>query len=246
MAYTDLPPLARIAKEAGQLAKKMRPAIQAEFAQYGKNPANPPANALIEWKEDGSPVSAGDKACHDFICAELAKEPALNKCGILSEEGTKAEMEAAIHINDRIETDPIDGTNTYINDNPKYVGYSVNIGRVVDGVAIEGAVYFPEMGEDKKGELYFTKDGKAYKQVGDEKPQEISVRNRPPGEKTKVAVGYNEQKLEFLNHSNVEQITAPAQYRTCLVAEGKADLTGLNVGAGGGFHTYDIAGAHAV
>ena len=250
MAYTDLPPLARIAKEAGKKIRAMRPAIQAEYAAHPKGAPGGDIS-LLEWKPDGSPVTAADKAAHEYICDEIKKEPTLKDVAltsylpVLSEEGSETEMKEAMKKYDRIETDPLDGTATYISSDPRCTGYSVNIGRIIGGEAREGAVYFPEMG-DGKGELYFTRDGKAYKQTGDEPPREIRVAKRPPGTMINVAVGFNEQNTGYLGHDYIQAEKAPGQYRTCLVAEGKADLTGLNVGQGGSFHTYDIAGPHAV
>ena len=274
-----LPPLARIAKAAGKKIKEMRKDIQAEYAQHP--PGTPGGNTeLLEWKPDGSPVTAADKAAHQFICDEIKKDPFLKKAAllsylpVLSEEGTPQEMAQALKARDRIETDPLDGTATYINSDPRCDGYSVNIGHVIDGGAREGAIYFPEVNKGS-GELYYTHEGKAYKQVGDEQPVEIHVRRRPmlqsdvfvqpvegitvdpvlihepltadPKEAMlRVAVGFNEQKTGYLGKTKFEAQKAPGQYRTCMVADGRVDLTGENEGLGGAFHTYDIAAAHAV
>ena len=279
MDDSRLPPLARIAKKAGKMIKDMRPAIVQEFAAHpkGDGAGNPD---IIEWKPDGSPVTAADKKAHEFICAEIQKDPLLKKAAllsylpVLSEEGTKQEMEVALKARDRIETDPLDGTATYISADPRCNGYSVNIGRIVDGIPTEGAIYFPEI-NGGPGELFYTDRGKSYKQVGDDKPVEIRVRKRPlmhsaafiqpvdgvtvdprlihdaitadeAAARLKVAVGFNEQKTAYLDGAEFDAIKAPGQYRTCMVAEGTADLTGLNEGLGGAFHTYDIAASHAV
>lgn len=245
MAYTELPYLARIAKKVGQHIREMRPAIaeQAERLQSGGS-LNPGEEQLVEWKEDQSPVTKADLAAHHIIEQELVAWGSTS--ALLSEEGTKEEIAQALKSNDRIETDPLDNTGTYISNKPGRDGYSVNLGRVVDGLPVEGAIYFPEK-SGGKGELYYTDKGKAWLQIGDDKPQEISVRKgailRKP---LQVAVGYNEQKLDYLAGLETQSTKDAGQYRTCLVASGKCDVTGLNEGANGGFNTYDIAGPHAV
>jgi 3'-phosphoadenosine 5'-phosphosulfate (PAPS) 3'-phosphatase len=79
------------------------------------------------------------------------------------------------------------------------------------------------------------------------KPRVITVRRgaylRDPLE---VAVGFSEQNLSHLTGCNIKKTEHAAQQRTCKVATGECDITGINKGGSGGFNSWDIAGPHAV
>jgi len=245
--HTDLPPLAHIAKQAGKLIKHMRPAI---LAAEARRQAGGSDEHFVEWKPDKSPVTIADQSAHELICHSIRQAyrdvPILSYLApILSEEGKPEEMQAALASLTRFETDPLDGTATYLNPTPGHDGYSVNIGFVKDGQASEGAIYFPEK-SGGRGELYYTQNGKAYMQVGDDAPKPIGVRKGPLRKPLKMAVGYNECHREHIGERECAMQQDAGQYRTCLVARGDCDVTGVNMGVGGNFHTYDIAAAHAV
>lgn len=220
MAMT-LPPLAQIAKEAGDIILKM----QADIV------------TTKDWEEkpDGSQVAPADKKAHEIVCAGLEREfPGI---AILSEEGDEKPNRAALLSNRLFATDPLDNTSGYIKGKN---GWSVNIGLIENGVPTKGVIYFPA-----KQELYFTgTDGKAYLQKGDNPPEQISVAG--PGSPVKVAVGFNEQNIPAFGDRPYEAKQFPAQERTCMVALGKCHITGVNKGAGGGFNVWDVAGPHAV
>ncbi len=223
-AKAQLPVLAQIAKEAGAKVASMRADILADK----------------KWviKEDGSPVTEADKAANKLICQRLNQ--AFPSIPIVSEENTPEENHAALQAPEYFNTDPLDNTNAYISD--KWNGYSVNIGHIKNGVPIAGAIYFPEMKE-----LYFTGDnGKAYVQHEEKPPVEIKVKGLPLRTPLKAAVGYNEKYLEHLGDRPYEASTHAGQYRTCMVAKGECDITGINKGYGGGFESWDTAGPHAV
>lgn len=219
---TSLPPLAEIARETGEAILSM----QADIV------------ARRDWvrKEDGSPVTPADYRAHDIITARLAEK--LPGVAVVSEEGTDEERQKALVARDRIECDPIDNTEGYIHGR---TGFSVNLGRIKDGVPVEGAVYFPA-----RRELYYTRDGKAYLQKDDATPEEISVKGLPVRRPLRIAVGYNVQNLDFLGERELAVCKHPGQYRTCKVAMGECDVTGLNGGGDVVYKSWDVAGPHAV
>ncbi len=218
----ELPALAKIAKEAGDKIAAMQSDIVAR-------------KDWIE-KPDGSRVTAADLWANAIVCEGLKKYAP--EIAIVSEENSYESNNAALKAAERFETDPLDNTTGYTEG---FNGWSVNIGRIKDGVPTEGVIYFPILKE-----LYYTDGGKAYLQKGDEPPLEISVRKGALRKPIKVAVGFNEKNADHLGGREFELEKHPAQMRTCKVAMGECDVTGVNKGAGGGFNTYDIAGPHAV
>jgi 3'(2'), 5'-bisphosphate nucleotidase len=187
-------------------------------------------------KPDGSVVTDADIAANKIICDQLAKHFA--GVAVLSEENPDADNQRALKAKIRFETDPLDNPTGFVKGK---TGYSVNIGRIVDGVPVDGVIYFPATKE-----LYFTgEDGKAYLQEGDKPWKKISASKAPLRDPLNVAVGFNEQITGYLGDRNINQVQLPAQMRTCKIATGECDISGINKGVGG-VNTYDIAGPHAV
>jgi len=233
-----LPPLAQIAKEAGDAIAAMQPDIAAANARMKEEKIEPSAGLVygpIHYKEDVSPCTDADLKAHEIVSAGLIKY--FPDTAILSEEGTEAEQAAALKANVRFETDPLDNTTGYIKGRD---GYSVNIGLMKDGVPTEGVIYFPG-----RKEIYYTDGGKAFMQKGEAAPKEIKVKGIPLREKLKVAVGFNEQHVEHLEGREMEMDKIPGQLRTIKVATGEYDMSGRSEGVGG-YNSWDIAGPHAV
>jgi 3'(2'), 5'-bisphosphate nucleotidase len=221
--HSRLPLLAQIAREAGDRILSM----QADVVE----------NRRWEVKEDGSPVTIADLEAHRIVCEGLRTHfPGI---AIVSEEGLPGENDAALQAEERFDTDPLDNTTGYMNGRDVF---SVNIGRIRYGVPISGVIYFPAIQE-----LYFTgDDGKAYLQQGDSLPGQIQVHGGPLRSPLQVAWGFSEQNVGHLNGRNYEGAAFPGQMRTCMVARGECDVTGINRGSGGGFNSWDTAGPHAV
>ena len=221
----ELTKLANIAKRAGDMALQMQPTIVAN------------KNGEIEHKPDGSVITPADIEAHKMIMADLNEH--FPNIPVVSEESSKESRETASQAPERFETDPVDNTGGYAKGRD---GYSVNIGRIKDGEPIEGAVYFPA-----REELYFTgQDGNAYLQKADNAPKRISASRLPIKQPLQVVTGFSEQHLEHLDGRDIETKKLPAQLRTCSVATGECDISGINKGAKGGFNTWDVAGPHAV
>lgn len=222
--YIKLPLLAQIAKEAGDEILRMQPKVVAN------------KNGEQERKSDGSLVTAADKKANEIVCAGLKKY--FPNIAIVSEENSEADNTLALKADERFDTDPLDNTSGYVKN---LDGFSVNIGRIKDGVPIEGVIYFP-----KRKEMYYTDKGKAYLQKGDAPPKEISVRTVPLSTPLEIAVGFNEQNIPNLGGREYNQKEYPAQLRTCMVATGECHISGINRGRDGGFNSWDMAGPHAV
>lgn len=222
---TRLTVLAQIAKEAGDKVLAMQTEVVAN--RHGEQ----------EIKPDGSIVTTADKAANKIVCEGLAKHyPGV---AIVSEENPDEMNAAALQADDRFDTDPLDNTGGYV---MGYDGYSVNIGRIKNGVPVEGVIYFPA-----RQELYFTgANGKAYLQQGEGAPREIRVKGLPLRNPMQAAVGFNEQHIEHLTGRSYETKQLPGQLRTCMIARGECDISGINKGHDSGFNSWDTAGPHAV
>ncbi|MFW0776507.1 MAG: 3'(2'),5'-bisphosphate nucleotidase CysQ family protein [Rickettsiales bacterium] len=223
--FSNLPKLAQIAKETGETVLAMQKEIVAN------------RNGEQETKRDGSVVTSADKKANQIICNKLADFfPGIP---IVSEENSRESNDAALQADERFEIDPLDNTSGYVQG---LDGFSVNIGRIRGGVPVAGAVYWPA-----RKELYFTgDDGKAYLQKGNTPPQKISAKKLPLRTPLQAAVGFSERHLSHLKNFKYEIQKHPAQLRTCMVACGKCDITGINKGKGVGFDSWDTVGPHAI
>ncbi len=241
MAFVkELPPLALIAKETGKKIFALQAHVKANPQEWEHKEERKPDGTIVH-----SIATKADKEAHYMIKNFIAAHPRFKDLGFVSEEGTEEEIAAGIQASERIETDPLDNTSGYAKGKPgRDDGYSVNIGRVKEGVPVEGAVYFPA-----KQELFFTsEDGKkAYYQKGDGPVVDLAVKDGALRQPFKVAVGFNNPNLEGLGREKEDFVTGgePAQYRSMKVADGTYDITQLNVGDGG-YNSWDIVGPDAV
>lgn len=95
------------------------------------------AGIAFESKDDGSPVTAADKACEAVIAATL--QAAFPEDGLLGEEGAAAESRNGR----RWIIDPIDGTRDYLRGNPLWANL---IALEADGEVVVGIVNLPGLG----------------------------------------------------------------------------------------------------
>jgi 3'(2'), 5'-bisphosphate nucleotidase len=217
--------LAQIAKQAGDKILSMQEEVIAN------------QNGEQETKPDGSIVTTADKTANKIVCEGLSKH--FPYIPIVSEENPEYMNVKSLQADERFDTDPLDNTSGYVKG---LDGFSVNIGRIKNGVPVEGVIYFPA-----RQELYFTSDnGRAYLQHGENTPKEIMVKGLPLRNTLQVAVGFSEGHLEHLVGREYETKKLAAQLRTCKVACGECDISGINKGNDGGFNSWDVAGPHAV
>ena len=140
--------------------------------------------------------------------------------------------------------DPIDGTRTAIGfakGKENYDGWGIHLGLVDSNMPDKGFVYFPAK---DGGTFYFTsEDGRAYKQVGDNDPVEISVKSLLENEKIDASVGWRKKdQPQKIGGREYVPILAVGGERVCLVADGTSHIGWL----GALFSPWDIAASHAV
>ena len=191
----------------------------------------------VSHKDDKSPVTEADYAANEFIKKQLQQ---LNTgIPVVSEENSDAENRQAASGELFWMVDPLDGTKSYIN---KTGEFTVNIALIKNNYPQGGVVYIPaqEIG-------YFTaKDGKAYKQIGNNIPEEINVRCKPQDKIVVVASkshmnAHTEQYIKSLG-DNITLISASSSIKFCMIAEGKADIYPRF----GNTMEWDTAAGHAV
>ncbi len=188
-------------------------------------------------KDDKSPVTAADFAANDLIKQCLME--LTPHIPVVSEENSVEENNAAAQGDIFWMVDPLDGTKSYIN---KTGEFTVNIALIQNCCPMGGVVYIPakEIG-------YFTaEDGKAYKQVKNNLPEEIHVRTKPDDKIVVVASKshMNASTEEYIASlgKNITLISAASSLKFCMIAEGKADIYPRF----GNTMEWDTAAGHAV
>ncbi|MDZ7660820.1 3'(2'),5'-bisphosphate nucleotidase CysQ [Thiohalophilus sp.] len=172
----------------------------------------------VEQKHDSTPLTEADMAAHEAVEAGLrALTPQLP---ILSEESKPMSFAERASWPTYWLVDPLDGTREFIKRNGEF---TVNIALIDDHEPILGVVYAPVIGS-----LYYAAHGLgAYKRSGLDEPQRIRVREHCP-DKMIIAGSRSHQTPEFKNFiaqlDNYEIISMGSALKSCLVAEGTADL----------------------
>lgn len=177
-----------------------------------------PEIAVTE-KLDETPLTVADIAANQIINQQLnaldSNLPVLSEesCGIPVAERTSWETYWLV--------DPLDGTREFIKQNGEF---SVNIALIYHGVPVLGVVHAPALDI-----TYWASTGAgAWKQAGDESPRKIRVR-AVPAEGVTVALGWGNKSgarlAKFLdNLGNYKSLRMGGALKSCLVAEGRADI----------------------
>lgn len=172
----------------------------------------------VEEKSDHTPVTEADMAANDIIESSLKElTPHLP---ILTEETKPTPFTQRQTWSRYWLIDPLDGTREFIKRNGEF---TVNIALIDGNESVMGVVYAPVIGV-----LYYAAKGQgAYKQESTNEPKPIHVREKC-SDKTVVACGRSHPTKEiktFLgNLGDCEIIRVGSALKSCLVAEGKADL----------------------
>jgi 3'(2'), 5'-bisphosphate nucleotidase len=173
----------------------------------------------IEHKDDNSPLTEADMAAHRSIVAGL--DVLTPDVPVLSEESAHIPFAERSRWRRYWLVDPLDGTREFIKRNGQF---TVNIALIEDHKPVLGVVLIPV-----SGVCYFACEGKgAFKQEGeDARPHPIRV--RPAPESRLVVVGSASHagaslKRYLANLGEHELISIGSALKSCLVAEGKADL----------------------
>jgi len=176
------------------------------------------AGFSVEQKSDHTPVTEADMAANKVIETYLKElTPPLP---ILTEEAKPTPYEQRKKWPRYWLIDPLDGTREFIKRNGEF---TVNIALIDGDESVMGVVYAPVIGV-----LYYAAKGQgAFKQESTNEPKAIKVRENCTG-KTIVACGRShptEEIIKFLeNLGEHEIIRVGSALKSCLVAEGKADL----------------------
>lgn len=200
----DIELIKEIAKDAGREVMKI----------YAKD-------FKVEYKNDASPLTEADIAANDIIVRGLtANYPEIP---ILSEETKRASYEERKNWEKFWLVDPIDGTKGFVMKNGEF---TINIALIENQEPILGVVYIPVTKE-----LYYYDGSKSYKQIENEEPFEIKVRDVPEGKITVVGSKnhMNKETEDFVlelskKYGEAEFISTGSSIKLCLVAEGKADF----------------------
>ena len=172
----------------------------------------------VEHKEDDSPLTTADIAAHTTITKALqALTPDIP---ILSEEAADIPFETRQTWSTYWLVDPLDGTREFIKRNGEF---TVNIALIQDHRSILGVINVPVLGID-----YFAyQGGGAFKSSHELDPQQIHSRKLSDGKI--IIVGSrshaSEKLIDYLKSiGDHELVSMGSSLKSCLVAEGKADL----------------------
>ncbi len=179
-------------------------------------------NFEVEIKGDDSPLTKADLASHNVIINALEKLFPQIPC--LSEESTGIEFKERKEWQKCFIIDPLDGTKEFIARNDDF---TVNIALLDKGKPVLGVIYVPVLDT-----YYYAAEGLgAYKKIGQQTEQSITVRDLPEknGEKHFTVVAsrrHGLDKVESLcqNFSSYDLTSRGSSLKMCLVAEGSADI----------------------
>ena len=191
----------------------------------------------IEEKNDRSPLTSADIASHQLIIESLKK--LTPDIPILSEESSEIPYSQRSSWNSYWLIDPLDGTREFIKRNGEF---TVNIALVTKQVAILGVVYIPV-----QDILYFASKGNgSFKKEQDQPAIKISTRDSTPNQNPVICGSRSHagKSLQALLNDigDYELISIGSSIKTCLVAEGVADIYPRF----GPTSEWDTAAAHCV
>ena len=172
----------------------------------------------VEQKKDETPLTEADMAAHHAI--EEGLRALTPEVPVLSEEAAQIPFAERQQWRRYWLVDPLDGTREFIRRNGEF---SVNIALIDDHLPVLGIVYAPVLGL-----CYFAcRGGGAFKQEALERP--VRIRARPYERGCVVVAGSRSHRGKamerFLSHLSAYQcIPLGSALKSCLVAEGKADV----------------------
>jgi 3'(2'), 5'-bisphosphate nucleotidase len=200
--------LASLITNVGELARQAGQKIMS-FYQPG---------VAVERKKDESPLTAADRASHDFLAKSLERlSPDVPVISEESDEGTGDVIAAAECF---WLVDPLDGTKEFIKGTNEF---TVNIALIEAGRPLLGVVHAPALN------LTFSalRTSGAWRQNGSEPPTAILARKADAARMSIVASKDHAGPLVETMRSrlpNPQLQSMGSSLKFCLVAEGKADL----------------------
>ncbi len=173
----------------------------------------------VENKEDNTPLTEADMAAHEIIEKGLLEfTPNLP---VLTEESAKISFKERSDWDRYWLVDPLDGTREFIRRSGEF---SINVALIENHEPVLGIIYAPVLGA-----YYYACRGQgAYKRSSTGIPRRINVR-RWDGGKATVVCSSATHKHKSLQHlfdklPEYEVVTLGSALKSCLVAEGKADI----------------------
>ena len=172
----------------------------------------------VEKKDDRTPLTEADLAAHNTIVAGLTKMTP--DIPVLSEESAKISFEERSSWQRYWLVDPLDGTREFIKRNGEF---TVNIALIENGESVLGVIVVPVTGLTYSA----CRDQGAYRQEPGQQPSKMLVRSVDPQQK--IIAGSrshgSERMQQFLAKVGPhELISMGSSLKSCLVAEGKADI----------------------
>jgi 3'(2'), 5'-bisphosphate nucleotidase len=174
--------------------------------------------ADITLKKDASPLTAADRASHDFLVESLGS--LTPEIPVISEESEEAANSALASAKRFWLIDPLDGTKEFVKGTNEF---TVNIALVEQGHPVLGVVHAPALNLT----YYGVRNSGSWRRTGDRSPTPISARRADPARLSVVASKDHAGPLvgAMLNRLAGPQLQSMgSSLKFCLVAEGKADL----------------------
>ncbi len=172
----------------------------------------------VEQKEDRTPLTKADLASHTTILQSLTE--LTPDIPILSEESTEIPFSERSNWHRYWLVDPLDGTKEFVKRNGEF---TVNIALIEGDRAVVGLVHAPVIGVT----YYAARGTGAFRISGDGDPAPIKVR-KPASDPVVVAGSRShagDRLQEYLAAlGDYELVSMGSSLKSCLVAEGKADL----------------------
>jgi 3'(2'), 5'-bisphosphate nucleotidase len=171
----------------------------------------------VSWKKDASPLTAADRASHEFLVASL--ESLIPETTVVSEESDEV-IESVGSSTLFWLVDPLDGTKEFLKGTNEF---TVNVALMEKGSPVLGVVHAPALSLTYYGGRNFG----AWRQAGDEPPSPISTRQAGP---YGLGVVASKDHAGPLVSTMLGRLTNPrlqsmgSSLKFCLVAEGKADI----------------------
>ena len=172
----------------------------------------------IQHKDDKTPLTTADLAAHHYIVDSL--QQLTPDIPVLSEESERVPFEIRRQWQRYWLVDPLDGTREFIKRNGEF---TVNIALIENHQSIIGVINVPVLKQD-----YFAwQDGGAFKYESASGTQTINVRKHA---RDKIIVAGSrshgsERQRDYIDRlGETELITMGSSLKSCLVAEGRADI----------------------
>jgi 3'(2'), 5'-bisphosphate nucleotidase len=172
----------------------------------------------VTHKDDNSPLTEADMAAHNTITAGL--ETLTPDLPILSEESANIPFEERSKWSRYWLVDPLDGTREFVKRNGEF---TVNIALIDNHESILGVIYTPVSGLT----YYAARGAGAFKMTADAGPMAIHTKKRGSG--SAIIAGSRSHRGDSLNAflqnvGDYDIISMGSSLKSCLVAEGKADI----------------------